>query len=170
MTPLLHPLEQTIHVADTSRLKHCGPKCTTRLMGHHAQTTHGVQGWKDQQKEGGVGEATVKVAVLLFNKFVIKTPKKAFSDIQPENSTASNEGSEEDSDINYNRAIENLLLIPPHLRKDMMEVRWLIDGSRVLWTQATAEYLDPPRRHSPSPVTRFSAIFPSLRPEDRKKF
>ncbi|GBO45627.1 hypothetical protein AVEN_275742-1 [Araneus ventricosus] len=208
----------------------------------------------------------VSVALPLLNEFGIGTLDRAFSEIQLGNSTASNEGSE-DHEINYNRAMEKLLLIPPRLRKSVLEavhgmhweieawtcqhsnifkfmdrecsfhwrsegtidtikmaqqlvldqninirkrfqiacnyclmksvrtlwaemeasgktkcfktadsilvrfwVRWLREGSRVPWTQAAAEYLDILVRNNRIPVTRFSAIFSSLRPEERKKF
>ncbi|GBN51392.1 hypothetical protein AVEN_80233-1 [Araneus ventricosus] len=208
----------------------------------------------------------VSVALPLLNEFGIGTLDRAVSEIQLGNSTASNEGSE-DHEINYNRAMGKLLLIPPRLRKSVLEavhgmhweieawryqhsnifkfkdhecffhwrsegtidtikmaqqlvldqninirkrfqiacnyclmksvrtlwaemeasgktkcfktadsilvriwVRWLREGSRIPWTQAAAEYLDILVWNNRIPVARFSAIFSSLRPEDRKKF
>ncbi|GBO22046.1 hypothetical protein AVEN_114516-1 [Araneus ventricosus] len=210
--------------------------------------------------------STVSVALPLLNEFGIGTLDRAFSEIQLRNSTASKEGSEEDQEINNNRAMEKLLLIPPRLRKSVLEavhgmhwqiegwryrhsnifkfkdrecffhwrsegtidtikiaqqlvldqrinirkrfeiackyyleksvkilwakmeasgktkcyntadnimvrfwVRWLREGCRVPWTQAAGQYLDINVRHTRIPVTGFSAIFPSLRPEDREK-
>ncbi|GBM65678.1 hypothetical protein AVEN_148267-1 [Araneus ventricosus] len=48
-------------------------------------------------------------------------------------------------------------------------VRWMREGSRVPWTQAAREYLDPPSS-SKVPIPRFSAFLPLLRPEDRQRF
>ncbi|GBM56766.1 hypothetical protein AVEN_228673-1, partial [Araneus ventricosus] len=64
----------------------------------------------------------VRVAVPLFKEFGMEMLDKAFTDIQHGNPTASNEGSKEDRGFNYNRAKENLLLIPRHLRTNVLEV------------------------------------------------
>ncbi|GBM57453.1 hypothetical protein AVEN_139862-1 [Araneus ventricosus] len=66
--------------------------------------------------------AAVRVAVPLFKEFGMEMLDKAFTDIQHGKPAASNEGSKEDRWINYNRAKENLLLIPRHLRKNVLEV------------------------------------------------
>ncbi|GBM93956.1 hypothetical protein AVEN_106925-1, partial [Araneus ventricosus] len=49
-------------------------------------------------------------------------------------------------------------------------VKWMSDGSRIPWRQVAAEYFATPARYSESQIARLSSIFPSLRPEDRKKY
>ncbi|GBM64076.1 hypothetical protein AVEN_160726-1, partial [Araneus ventricosus] len=75
----------------------------------------------------------VSVALPLLNEFGIGTLDRAFSKILLGNSTASNEGSE-DHEINYNIAMEKLLLIPPRLRKSVLEavhgMHWEIEAWR----------------------------------------
>ncbi|GBN89445.1 hypothetical protein AVEN_109615-1 [Araneus ventricosus] len=66
--------------------------------------------------------AAVTVAVPLFKDFGMEMLDKVFTDIQHGKPTASNEGNKEDRGFNYNRAKENLLLIPRHLRKNVLEV------------------------------------------------
>ncbi|GBN41004.1 hypothetical protein AVEN_133774-1 [Araneus ventricosus] len=58
---------------------------------------------------------------------------KAFTDIQHGKPTASNEGSKEDRGFNYNRAKEILLLIPRHLRKNVLEVFQVMHWAVEFW-------------------------------------
>ncbi|GBN89765.1 hypothetical protein AVEN_74376-1 [Araneus ventricosus] len=66
--------------------------------------------------------ALIKVAVPLFNDFDIITLNMVFTEIQHGNSTASNDGSQENGDVNYYRAKAHLLWILGHLRKRVLEV------------------------------------------------
>ncbi|GBN92465.1 hypothetical protein AVEN_66987-1 [Araneus ventricosus] len=64
--------------------------------------------------------ATVSAASQLFNGFDFETLKMVFTEIEHGNSTARNEGSEENGDGNYKRAKEYLLFLPRYLRKRVM--------------------------------------------------
>ncbi|GBO22341.1 hypothetical protein AVEN_245015-1, partial [Araneus ventricosus] len=57
-------------------------------------------------------------------------------------------------------------------RDSMMHfwVKWMSDGSRIPWRQVAVEHFSPPAWCPVSQIARLSSIFPSLRPEDRKKF
>ncbi|GBM43247.1 hypothetical protein AVEN_45090-1 [Araneus ventricosus] len=85
--------------------------------------------------------AMVKIAIPLHNEFGIARMNEAFNRIELGNSTESEQDSEDLELIRYHRAVKYLLLIPPRLRKRVLEAvrgleygicQWRADYSKIL--------------------------------------
>ncbi|GBO18902.1 hypothetical protein AVEN_141744-1 [Araneus ventricosus] len=93
--------------------------------------------------------ALVKIAIPLHNEFGIGRMNEAFNRIELGNSTESEQDSEDPELIRYQRAVKYLLLIPPCLRKRVLEAvhgleygicQWRADYSKILQVE-DAEFI-----------------------------